>query len=401
MADPADSAAIAGSRRPRASRRASSVSSVSIDTENKLARAAQSAQRLAQLSDVPRDDSTLDLFPDDPTRALVESMAIDLRQGTLSGFELPEAVRVAVEAAQEPNAASMPAATSATAARRAARSKGAAVVGAGQTVVVGEAAETQADGHDDPPADALMVGGGARMVDAAVNVEAAAVPARDVGAPAMDTVATPAAEIAAQTEEGGGPTPAARLAEAAAAAHAAKVETGAPVADPDASPAATNLDIPMPPARGLAESRVSASRRNAGADTAASPELDRARATAFADTVDALYGVMADQRRAAADLTRRMKWMLAIVAGALLVTVGVGVTQTLLLSRLARDAAAQQQRTAQMLQTQQAAFADMLARVASPAPEIVTVPAAVPHPAAPTPAPRHAAHGRRAHSPAR
>jgi hypothetical protein len=71
------------------------------------------------------------------------------------------------------------------------------------------------------------------------------------------------------------------------------------------------------------------------------PELDRARATAFADTVDALYGVISDQRRAATDHSRRMKWMLSIVVGALLATVAIGITQTVLLMRLTRETTAQ------------------------------------------------------------
>ncbi|MEX3754184.1 hypothetical protein [Paraburkholderia phenoliruptrix] len=90
------------------------------------------------------------------------------------------------------------------------------------------------------------------------------------------------------------------------------------------------------------------------------PELDRARATAFADTVDALYGVIADQRRAASDHSRRMKWMLSIVVGALLMTVAIGITQTLLLMRLTRETTAQQHRMQDMMQNQQAAMASLL-----------------------------------------
>jgi hypothetical protein len=86
------------------------------------------------------------------------------------------------------------------------------------------------------------------------------------------------------------------------------------------------------------------------------PELDRARATAFADTVDALYGVISDQRRAATDHSRRMKWMLSIVVGALLMTVAIGITQTVLLMRLTRETTAQQHRIEQMMQNQQAAM---------------------------------------------
>jgi hypothetical protein len=98
----------------------------------------------------------------------------------------------------------------------------------------------------------------------------------------------------------------------------------------------------------------------AAAALRAAPELDRARATAFADTVDALYGVIADQRRAATDHSRRMKWMLSIVVGALLVTVAIGITQTVLLMRLTRETTAQQHRIEQMMQNQQAAMTSLL-----------------------------------------
>src|ERR1700754_4165623 len=96
MADPAASttsrSSPAGSKKPRPA-------AGSTQSENKLARAARSAQRLAELSDVPADDSTLELFPDDPARAALEAMNIDVRQGTLTGFELPDEVLAAVEAA--------------------------------------------------------------------------------------------------------------------------------------------------------------------------------------------------------------------------------------------------------------------------------------------------------------
>src|ERR1700730_7357577 len=69
----ADSAASPKSRPRRSASTKPRTATVSTETENKLARAARSAQRLAQLSDVPRDESTLDLFPDDPTRATLEA----------------------------------------------------------------------------------------------------------------------------------------------------------------------------------------------------------------------------------------------------------------------------------------------------------------------------------------
>lgn len=120
------------------------------------------------------------------------------------------------------------------------------------------------------------------------------------------------------------------------------------------------------PASAQANTEFTAPRREArraeaaAAALRAAPELDRARATAFADTVDALYGVIADQRRAATDHSRRMKWMLSIVVGALLATVAIGITQTVLLMRLTHETTAQQHRIEQLMQNQQAAMASLL-----------------------------------------
>ncbi|MGE8488658.1 MAG: hypothetical protein ACN6OQ_09980, partial [Paraburkholderia nemoris] len=137
----------------------------------------------------------------------------------------------------------------------------------------------------------------------------------------------------------------------------------------------------------------------AAAALRAAPELDRARATAFADTVDALYGVIADQRHAATDHSRRMKWMLSIVVGALLVTVAIGITQTVLLMRLTRETTAQQQRIEQMMQNQQAAMASLLdthLAMATAAATNAASDAAAAAPAAPQQAAAAPAHARRA-----
>jgi hypothetical protein len=123
------------------------------------------------------------------------------------------------------------------------------------------------------------------------------------------------------------------------------------------------------------------------------PELDRARATAFADTVDALYGVISDQRHAATDHSRRMKWMLSIVVGALLMTVAIGITQTVLLMRLTRETTAQQHRIEQMMQNQQTAMTSLLdahlamANTAAAAPSAASTPVATSHQAAAAAAP--------------
>jgi len=86
-------------------------------------------------------------------------------------------------------------------------------------------------------------------------------------------------------------------------------------------------------------------------------ELDTARATAYADTIDALYAVIADQRGAAAVLSRRVKAILMIVICGLIVTVAAGVAQAIALARLARENTAQQQRIEQLMLTQQATLA--------------------------------------------
>src|ERR1700761_6501905 len=98
MADSAESTLsppLSGNPQKPQRRRASPVST---DTENKLARAARSAQRLAQLSDAARDGTTLDLFPDDTARAEQQALNTDVRQGTLQGFELPDVVLAAAGA---------------------------------------------------------------------------------------------------------------------------------------------------------------------------------------------------------------------------------------------------------------------------------------------------------------
>jgi hypothetical protein len=128
-------------------------------------------------------------------------------------------------------------------------------------------------------------------------------------------------------------------------------ESGASVS-PDSAGA-----LPQPAASGARAACFDAAAPSAPRST---PELDHARATAFADTVDALYGVISDQRRAASDHSRRMKWMLSVVVGALLVTVAIGVAQTLLLVRLTRNITVQQQRIEQLMLNQQATLATLL-----------------------------------------
>lgn len=385
----ADSVASTQSRPSRAASKKRRQATVSTETENKLARAARSAQRLAQLSDASRDDATLDLFPDDPTRATLEAMNIDIRQGTLHGFELPDVVLAAVGAVDTGDSASL----EARAARRAPRAPksdepvpvnaqlsgleiepvAAMVPPAGEPALGDTKPATDANAEEKPAVSAPLT-----------PAMAAATVARSVTAlrQASEPGATTDTAIASTSGVGKAPQRfAATFAKAASASASASASREAPTAETASAvdePAPAESDAAptesKPGKETLVNSSVSAqasaefaapwreARRAEAAAAAlrAAPELDRARATAFADTVDALYGVIADQRRAATDHSRRMKWMLSIVVGALLATVAIGITQTVLLMRLTRETTAQQHRMEQMMQNQQAAMTSLL-----------------------------------------
>ncbi|MGV2287786.1 hypothetical protein AAHK20_03670 [Trinickia sp. YCB016] len=324
MADTAAPSISRSSRTATAKRRAGADSS---DTENKLARAAKSAQRLAQLSDVTRDDSTGDLFGDDPagadaSRAALEAMNIDTRQGTLSGFELPDDVLLAV---------GMPVAERA-------ETGGEAVASSKAT------AQAPAEAKASRPARRARPSENAASDNSllADEAEATSVSTEVVAATVVQTVVpeTPPQSSAASAETSAGP------------ASALAPEPAPASAEPSAAPAQAK-----PLAREAAPYTPAASRR--------APDLDWARATAFADTVDALYGVIADQRRAAGDHSRRMKWLLSTVVAALLVTIAIGITQTALLMRLTHESAAQQQRIEDMLRSQQATLTTLADAAAS------------------------------------
>ncbi len=473
----ADSVASTQSRPSRAASKKRRQATVSTETENKLARAARSAQRLAQLSDAARDDSTLDLFPDDPTRATLEAMNIDIRQGTLHGFELPDVVLAAVGVIDTGDGALLDA-RSARRAPRAAKADEPTPVNAvlsgldiepwdaasssAAELAIGDATPKERTAVDEtlatsvsasiPLTPAMAAATVARSVTAlrqanATGVASAAGATSAAGASSTDESTTASASSGAKTPSrfaatfakattasrdmgraagaavdantraagANGAAGAVGDASAGAASDAtlrasvgftAEANTGAVAgtgigATAGANPGKTTntnaaatiganephasseqvtsraaaasdgpkLSVnPSLTAAGSAHAHAAfaepwrEARRAEAAAAAlrAAPELDRARATAFADTVDALYGVIADQRRAASDHSRRMKWLLPIVVGALLVTVAIGITQTLLLMRLTRETTAQQHRIEQLMQNQQTAMTSLL-----------------------------------------
>lgn len=439
----ADSAASTQSRPPRAASRKRRQATVSTETENKLARAARSAQRLAQLSDATRDDSTLDLFPDDPTRATLEAMNIDIRQGTLHGFELPDVVLAAVGAIEAGDGAPLDA-KAARRAPRAAKSDEPVPVNAQLSgleteplLVTGSSADGLTVADVTPIAgltaeERSATSAAARDAAPLTPAMAAATVARSVTAlrQAAEPGATAADHVRESVTRGGQPQPRSAAAAAATKVAAASLETS------DAEVASAPADRTSPESGAVAAERkpsvnASASARmnaSASANSAyaaplweaqraeasaaaqrAAPELDRARATAFADTVDALYGVIADQRRAATDHSRRMKWMLSIVVGALLVTVAIGITQTVLLMRLTRETTAQQHRIEALMQNRQAAMTSLLdthmamaraaASEAASAAAVAAAPAAAQQAAATPAQAKRAARAQHAHKP--
>ncbi|SDJ37331.1 hypothetical protein SAMN04487926_1466 [Paraburkholderia steynii] len=389
----ADSAESTISRPARARSQNRRTSTVSPETENKLARAARSAQRLAQLSDAARDGSTLDLFPDDTARAEQQAMSIDVRQGTLQGFELPDVVLAAVGAPDGVGfaAGSAEGKAAVRGARGAAASKdlaAGAVPHDGQLVIDTEAGTLEpavAEGQ------ALAASGDGEVAPAATNPAQNAAP--DAPTQPASLAAASVVRSVAVLRQISPPT------DAANAAAAADTQSESSPAAGGLAQRSANPDSKTAPA---AASEPSAHGASAAASNAqptrpapyipppqthgprATPELDHARATAFADTVDALYGVIADQRRAADDHTRRMKWMLTIVVCALLMTIAIGIAQTLLLFRLSHQSTAHEQRIEQMMLNQQATLATLLDTDSS----TTSLPVSVQAPAAPaTPAP--------------
>ncbi|MCC8405915.1 hypothetical protein LJ655_29370 [Paraburkholderia sp. MMS20-SJTN17] len=434
----ADSAASPQSRPRRAAAKKQRQGAVSTETENKLARAARSAQRLAQLSGVARDDSTLDLFPDDPTRATLEAMNIDVRQGTLHGFELPDVVLQAVGAFDEhalfdktarraPRAAKLDAPVPVSGqlsgfdiepvmpvadARASEATNGASADATSNAASTSDEKPTGTPRESSAPLSPAMAAATvARSVTAlrqAAEAESAAT--AGAGKPPQRFAATFAKAATASRDAASVATSAAIGSSVCQSTEAAAAETQsasselATAKQDDELSTATPLANPRSASADTPTGFAAASRDTRHTDAAVTarrsePELDRARATAFADTVDALYGVIADQRRAATDHSRRMKWMLSIVVGALLVTVAIGITQTLLLMRLTRETTAQQRRIEQLMQNQQAAMATLLDAHAANAATATANAASAPAPtsvAAPTQPGATPTHARRA-----
>ncbi|WP_233872804.1 hypothetical protein [Paraburkholderia adhaesiva] len=406
MAENADNDLLSPSRAARRGPSKRRASSASRDSENKPARAAQSTQALAQPGEPLRDESTLDLFAADPLHAPVQVTGTDHRTGVPGSFDLLEQERQPVEASQVTETTdgakavvavsrnSAPAEVStavvtgdatdaaprddanggvasevAAAPESAANASGGSEVTAGEVVPVTDRPQDLTVAEGSTAAEVVFPDAATTQVD-----EAAARPM--LPGQALAQLRSTPAIAAPRPAKGGRAVSRAADADSATAGDAPCAGPGQPsepanAPSAEASPAS---DRPAPPFRDAGDvARAGTVAESAVADAATSAarpapaELDPARAAAFAETIEALNCVIADQRRAAAGLSRRMRWMFGAVVGALLVTVAVGAAQTVILSRLAADASAQQQRLAQMLQDQQAAIAGALAHLPSQA----------------------------------
>jgi hypothetical protein len=293
-----DDTAAKNRRRRAADTPAMPDSADSADTEKKLARAARSAQRLAQLSEGARNGETLDLFAEDAERAQFQAMNTDIRQGTFEGFELPEVFLAAVQS-----------------------NCGAASTGGGAPESTAAKRTSKASVASVEPVQGLFQ-------DDAFEPRSGEIDA--VGKPGAIAAAVPrsASISSVALHDNGG---------------LARQDEPAPT--PDHAPASA-LDEGLPYAK-------------ASAQNDAVPELDRARATAFADTIDALHAVLAEQRTSATAHARRMKTMLTVIVCAMLVTMATGIAQTVVLMRMSHDGKLQQDRTEQLMLNQQATLASL------------------------------------------
>ena len=367
------------------------------DADAKLARAARSAQRLALLSRAPYGAPTLDLFAEDAERATLQALNTDIRQSSLPGFELPEVFMAAV-----------PGEDGSFGVVRAWRSGALSMDGSGVSSVAvsrDDAAATQTDSQaadaatlelmfDDvlaphevvagpvqpePLDDGAQEGGpvvtvlgegnaqGSNKRASAARARAAArnvsitQPSPAAATPEAERVERTEGRTGADTQSPSGSPGAPSTSHAPNASSAAtKPATPASLRDSPRAAATPRREQPQSLAAALIDddrrTRTSASSTPQPPSREAS-ELDTARASAYADTIDALYAVIADQRGAAAVLSRRVKAVLMIVICVLIVTVAAGVAQAIALARLARENTAQQQRIEQLMLTQQATLA--------------------------------------------
>jgi hypothetical protein len=367
------------------------------------------------LSRAPYGAPTLDLFAEDAERATLQALNTDIRQSSLPGFELPEVFMAAVPgedgssgavrglrsgalsgeglvfsgiAVQRDDVAATP--TGSQTADAATLELMFDDVLAPHEVVAGPVQPASLDdGAQSATFEAALGEGHAQ----GSNKRASAARARGAARNVSTTGPSPAAATSeVETTEGkSGPSDtvtqvltgspdapdapsmpnASNASNAPGTSNASRAPNASNAATKPATPPSSRDDAARAAAtphreqpQSLAAALISDDRRTrtsaASAPQAPSreaSELDTARATAYADTIDALYAVIADQRGAAAALSRRVKTVLMIVICVLLVTVAMGVAQSIALLRLTRENTAQQQRIEQLMLNQQATLA--------------------------------------------
>jgi hypothetical protein len=378
MADTVASPASRSSRSATAKRRGGVEAT---GTEDKLARAAKSAEHLARLSNASREEKSADdLFRGDPVRAALQVRDIDTRQGTLEGFEWPGEALAGAARADKSAGDVMATAASVSSSSSSSTSPELDELSGNVSGARGLASPSVPQAQVQPtatptPIPASSAGKTVNVLlesQSAAEFDAALAPASEAVASAIRSVATARRQSESR----------ARASENTASGHSLASELGAAVAGGRAARDASHGRERLSEAvsarageegSGFAQPNTAPAQSNAFAREAApcaaasrqAPDLDWARAKAFADTVDALYGVIADQRRAAGGQSRRMKWLLSIVVAALLVTLVTGITQTAWLMRLVHENTARQARIDDLLLGQQAVLTMLAAQAAA------------------------------------
>lgn len=295
------------------------------------------AQRLASVQrprsfGVPYGAPTLDLFADDAERATLQAMNTDVRQGTLAGFELPEVFMAAVSATADVD--------DPLASVRMLRPAALLSANVFAEEPAAEIASLELAFDDNSLPGGVVAGPVPPTTDGMVENTADIV---------SDTTQACTRESASEVTSNRAPRNP-RLMSEARSTRAASV-----VALPERVPAApmesATAPNAAPPAAPHRPESLSA------ALTAKDRDSRDESLPASARIADAVATMIADQQRATAALSRRLKTLVAIVACVLLVTVATGVAQTLALMRLSRENTGQQQRIEQLMLNQQATLA--------------------------------------------
>jgi hypothetical protein len=350
-------------RRPKTKRRARAVSS---ETDNRPARAALAVEKPAPLRRTGRGDGTasdrpVDLFAADDTLAAAHAMNLDPRQRTLDGFEL---AADALESLRERLGASVAVghelATEEPAGpehveRAPVESAGLVHAPVAQELAAPEPVLARVASHQRP---------------AKAGRDTATTPSPRVRKEPAPPVPGASAAVPAKGGRGGraqahGPARSLEMGAAAVSAVGADVLDSAHLTDarrladeaprdePDAPAAPSHERSAGDTVNRAPSHRPTLPGRSPQRAASAGLSPDASAGDALMQTITALQAALADERRGAREsrrLARRLVW---IAMAILLVVLALGVTQTLVAMRVARESVTAQQKTEALFRAQQ------------------------------------------------